>query len=85
VTGYFKKLEEVFRKHNLLDKPQHIYKLDETGMQPDHRPSNVVGNPNPKCQAITSPRGTTSLIGCVNNLGKLLPSFFVFKGKRFKI
>jgi hypothetical protein len=45
VTDYFKKLEEVLKQHNLLEKPQHIYNLDETGLQLDHRPSNVVANP----------------------------------------
>ncbi|XP_060604540.1 uncharacterized protein LOC132757309 [Ruditapes philippinarum] len=84
VTGYFKKLEEVLKQHNLLEKPQHIYNLDENGLQTDHRPYNVVANSNSKCQAITSPRSsTTTLIGCVNALRQLLPPFFVFKGKRF--
>lgn len=84
VEDYFKKLELVLTEHDLLNKPQFIYNLDETGLQPEHRPPNIIGNPKTKCQAITSPRSTTTtLIGCINALGHALPPYFVFKGKRF--
>ena len=73
VAEYYEKLEAVLSLNNLQDKPQHIYILDETGLQPEHRPPNVVANPKTKCQAITSPRSTkTTLIGCVNALVTLL-------------
>ena len=84
VAKYYEKLEAVLSLNNLHDKPQHIYNLNETGLQPEHRPPNVVANTKTKCQAITSPWSTTkTLIGCVNGLGHALPSYFIFKGKRF--
>ena len=84
VDQYFKNLEEVLEKYDLKDKPHLIYNIDETGLQPEHRPPNVVANPNFKTQAVTSPRSTTTtLISCVNALGNTLPPYFVFKGKRF--
>ena len=45
VAEYYEKLEAVLSLNNLQDKPQHIYNLDETGLQPEHRPPNVVANP----------------------------------------
>ena len=57
----------VMQENNLDNKPNFIYNLDETGIQPEHRPSNIIGNPNFKPQAITSPKSSnTTVIGCVN-------------------
>ena len=67
-----------------MNHPDLIYILDETGLQPDHRPPNIVAPLDTRPQAITSPRSTTlTLIGCTNALGNSLPPFFVFKGKRY--
>ena len=84
VSLYFENLQDIISKYNLNNKPQCIYNLDETGLQPEHRPPNVIAPPNSKPQAIVSPRSTTTtLIGCVNALGNALPPFFIFKGKRY--
>lgn len=77
-------MKTVLEVNDLINKPQHIYNLDETGLQPNHRPANVIANPKLKPQAITSPRGaTTTVIGCVNATRNSLPPYFVFKGKRW--
>ena len=84
VSLYFENLQDIISKYNLNNKPHCIYNLDETGLQPEHRPPNVIAPPNSKPQAIVSPRSTTTtLIGCVNALGNALPPFFIFKGKRY--
>jgi hypothetical protein len=84
VSSYFGNLKDVMVKYDLLNKPQFIYNIDETGLQPEHRPPNVIAGVNSKPQAVTSPRSTTTtLIGCVNAIGNSLPPYFVFKGKRF--
>ena len=84
ISSYYDSLNETLKKHQLLDKPQFIYNIDETGIQPDHRPPNIIASVNSKPQSITSPRSTTTtVIGCVNAVGNSLPPFFVFKGKRF--
>ena len=84
IDFYYKNLEETLVKYDLMDKPQHIYNLDETGLQPDHRPANTISSVNVKPQVITSPRSTTTtLVGCINAIGHAIPPYFVFKGKRF--
>ena len=83
-NNYFTQLKAVLEENNLLGKPHRIFNVDETGLQPEHKPPNVIGNPNIKVQAITSPRSTTTtVIACLNALGQSLPPFFVFKGKRW--
>ena len=84
VNKYYKELDSTLEKYGLKDKPQCIYNLDETGLQPDHRPPNVIAPSGSNTQSITSPRSTTvTLVGCANAAGNSLPPFFIFKGKRY--
>ncbi|XP_053380044.1 jerky protein homolog-like [Mercenaria mercenaria] len=84
VDKYFNNLGEIMNKYNLQNKPHLIYNVDETGLQPDHRPPNVIATTGSKPQAVTSPRTTTTtLIGCANAIGNSVPPFLIFKGKRF--
>ncbi|XP_053394116.1 uncharacterized protein LOC123523838 [Mercenaria mercenaria] len=86
VSNYYGNLHEILVKYNLEDKPIHIYNLDETGLQPNHKPPNIIAPLHSKPQAVTSPRSTTvTLIGCANAIGNSLPPFFVFKGKRWNL
>ena len=72
------------QENNLENKPNFIYNLDETGLQPKHRPSSIIGNPNFKPQTITTPKSSnTTVIGCVNAAGNAIQSYFTFKGKRW--
>ena len=58
--------------------------MNETDLQPDHRPPNIIANLKTKSKSITSPRNTTTtLIACVNVLGNSLPPFYILKGKPF--
>lgn len=80
---YFDNLGKTIQEHDLMDKPACIYNLDETGIQPEHRPPNIIAPLNERAQAVTSPRSTTTtIIGCVNAMGNHLPPYFIFKGKR---
>ncbi|XP_060581496.1 uncharacterized protein LOC132738084 [Ruditapes philippinarum] len=83
VTAYFADLNMVLTENCLQFKPHLIYNLDETGLQPEHRPSKVIaGKSSGKIQAVTSPNSsTTTLIACINAAGTALPPFYVFKGK----
>jgi len=82
VQSYFSNLKTVMYENNLLGKPQHIYNLDETGIQAEHKPGNVIAGIHFKPQSITSPKSlTTTVIGYVNALGNAVPPYFVFKGQ----
>jgi hypothetical protein len=77
-------LHEILQKYDLEDKPQYIFNLDETGLQPNHRPPNIIAAPNREPQSTTSPLSTTvTLIGCANAIGNSIPPYFVFKWKRW--
>ncbi|KAH3843766.1 hypothetical protein DPMN_117297 [Dreissena polymorpha] len=69
--------------YDFFNKPQFIYNVDETGIQPEYRPPNVIAPLHEKAQAVTSPRSTTTtIIRCVNTVGNSIPPFFVLKDKR---
>ena len=82
VENYFNSLSNIMQKYGLSDKPQFIFNIDETGIQPEHRPPNIIAPVGIKLQSVTSPRSTTTtVIACANAAGHHLPPFFVFKGK----
>jgi hypothetical protein len=84
VENYFTNLVEVMDKYNLQSKPHLNYNVDETGIQPDQRPPNVIATPGSKPLSVTSHRSTTATsIGCANAIGNAIPPFLIFKGKRF--
>jgi hypothetical protein len=41
VMSYFDSLEQCLRKHDLLDKPNLIYNIDEKGVSIEHRPPKI--------------------------------------------
>ena len=84
VAAYYEELESVLVKYNILNKPENIYNLDETGCNTQHTPPKVLARKGPKVQGITSHRSViTTVISCGNALiGSALPPYFVFQGKR---
>ncbi|XP_062575887.1 uncharacterized protein LOC134237756 [Saccostrea cucullata] len=70
--------------NNLLDKPNRIFNIDETGITTDHVPPKIVCNKNTSAQAVTSPRSSTiTIIAAGNALGNHIPPYYVFPGKRW--
>jgi len=72
-------------RQDLLNKPQFIFNMDETGIyRPKHRPSNVLAPKNKKANNVTLPRlatTTVTMIACANAAGSCITPYFVFKGK----
>ena len=60
VQSYFNNLQIVMEESYLLCKPQHIYNLDETGIQVEHKPGNAGIYFKPR--SITSPRSSTTTV-----------------------
>ena len=82
VAAYFTNLETTMARLDLLNKPQFVFNMDETGISPEHRPSNVLAPKNEKPNTVTSPRSaTTTMIACANASGSCIPPYFVFKGE----
>ncbi|XP_060592929.1 uncharacterized protein LOC132747543 [Ruditapes philippinarum] len=84
INNYFKKLKNILDDNDLINSPERIYNIDETGVSTQHSPPKIVCGKNDKPQAITSPRSSNvTIIGGANALGNHVPPFYIFPGKRF--
>ncbi|CAH1975463.1 unnamed protein product [Acanthoscelides obtectus] len=86
-TQYFELLGNVLRENNLLNKPQNIFSLDETGLQLNNNPGKVVvtkGTKMVNCITSAEKGETISVITCVNAEGSFFPPCCIFKGKNKK-
>ena len=75
ISEYFERLLLV-----LHDKPLCIYNVDEKGIQTEHSPLYIACK---STTAVTSSRSAiTTILGCGNALGAMIPPFYIFKGRR---
>ncbi|CAH1975507.1 unnamed protein product [Acanthoscelides obtectus] len=87
VMKYFDLLQDLLIEHDLLDKPENCYNVDETGLQLNSKLGSVVAvKGSTSVVNITSgEKGETiSLIACCNGEGIFLPPACIFKGKNEK-
>lgn len=88
VEEYFKLLESVIFENDLIEKPGHIFNMDETGLQLNNKPGNVVAIKGSKSvTSITSgEKGeTVSVLACASAEGTFLPPYCIMKGKNLKV
>lgn len=83
VNDYFQRLDHVLTKFHLKDKPQCIFNVDEKGIQTEHSPPYLVSADSSTPAVTASRSATTTILGCGNALGNMMPPFYIFKGKRF--
>lgn len=87
VEEYFSLLENTLEENNLFGKPANIFNIDETGLQLNSRPGEVLARKGSKAVAtVTSTeRGETiTLVVCCNAEGNFLPPAVIMKGKNKK-
>lgn len=78
IKKYFEELSTIMVANNLLDKPNQIFNLDETGITSDHAPPKIVCNKDAKAQAVTSPMSSTVIIiAAGNSIGNHIPPYFI--------
>lgn len=83
VNKMFKLLLQVLTEHDLLDKPDRIFNVDETGVQLNNKPGKVIVTKGAKSvHSITSgEKGETlSVIACCNAAGNFLSPVVIIKG-----
>lgn len=87
VNKMFELLLQVLIEHDLLDKPDHIFNIDETGVQLSNKPGKVIATKGAKSvHSVTSrEKGETmSIIACCNAAGNFLPPVVIIKGANKK-
>lgn len=87
VERYFKELGSILTNNDLFDKPGSIFNCDETGLQLNTRPGQVLaakGSKNVSSISSGEKGETVSVLSCINAEGGYLPPYCVFKGKNIK-
>lgn len=87
VNNYFRLVEEVFSENLLFDKPGSIFNVDETGLQLNNKPGQVIaakGSKNVSSLTSGEKGETISVVACCNGEGSFLPPYCIFKGKNIK-
>ena len=83
MTEYFNLLKNVLMENELMESPNQIYNVDETGMPLDHRPPKVVtkkGQKKVRCRT-SGNKSQITVIGCVSATGQAIPPFVIFDAK----
>lgn len=87
VQQYFDLLSSVLKDNDLIEKPGNIFNMDETGLQLNNRPGEVIAEKGSKSvNTITSgEKGeTVTVVSCFSGEGSYLPPYCIFKGKNKK-
>ena len=81
IEQYYNLLEDTLRKHELLNNPEQIYNMDESGMPLDPRPPNVVAKHGMKKirYRVSGKKEQITIIACANALGQCLPPMVIFE------
>jgi len=71
IQGFFNLLEDTLKEHNLLDSPEQIYNMDESGMPLDPRPPNLIQKRGQKKvrYRVSEKKKQITILGCANALG----------------
>ena len=83
MEDYFALLKSTLTEHELLNKPNRIYNVDETGMPLDHRlPKVATSIGQKKVRTRTSGnKSQVTVIACVSATGHVIPPFVIFDAK----
>lgn len=83
VNNFYDLLIKVLTDNDLLDKPERIYNMDESGIQLNNKPGKVVAKKGAKVvNSVTSAEKgeTMTIVGCCNAIGNFLPPVLIIKG-----
>ena len=84
MSNYFRELKDILDKHQLLDKPEHNYNVDETL---DHRAPRIIAKKGQKKvrYATSGNKSQATVVGCINAVGQALPPFVIFDAKNLNM
>lgn len=83
VDNYFELLKNTLVENDLINKPGNIYNMDESGLQLNNEPGQVVaikGTKDVHVRKSTERGETVTVIACCNAEGTFLPAYCIFKG-----
>jgi len=84
LNKYYDELFNVLTDNKIINKPQKIFNIDESGVTSEHTPPKIICNKDTVPQNITSARSSTvTVIAAGNAAGQSVPPYYVFPGVRW--
>ncbi|XP_052268555.1 uncharacterized protein LOC127869937 [Dreissena polymorpha] len=84
LNKYYDELFNVLTENKIIDKPQKIFNIDESGVNSEHTPPKIICKKDTVPQNITSARSSTvTIIAAGNAAGQSVPPYYVFPGQRW--
>lgn len=83
VAKFFDLLIAVLIENDLLDKPEKIFNMDESGVQLNNKPGKVLakkGTRAVKSLTFGEKGETITVVACCNAIGNFLPPVLIIKG-----
>ncbi|XP_061106950.1 uncharacterized protein LOC133134685 [Conger conger] len=86
VHSWFEEYKTLLNELGLEDIPSHLWSCEESGLQDDFTPRQVVSTAGKPCHDVTAGhRGeTTTVLAAFNAVGTFGPTMVIFKGKRLR-
>ena len=84
IDEYFKLLKSTLEKHDLMNKPQCIYNVDESGMPLEHKQPKRVAQRGAKkvYRRSSGNKAQITIVACASATGVALPPMVIFQGAR---
>ena len=80
---YFSLLKDTLEEHDLLDKPEQIYNVDENGLPLDPKAPNIItqkGSKNVRYRQ-SGRKGQITIVARSNAVGQTIPPLVIFDAK----
>ena len=81
ISQYFKFLKETLEQNKLMNSPQQIYNVDETGVPLDPSVVTATGSKKVRVRS-TGKKGQVTVVACGNASGQVLPPMLIFDAKK---
>ena len=83
ITHYFDLLKQTLIDNSLINSPERIYNVDETGVPLDPRAPNFVTRKGTKKVRYrsTGKKGQTTVVACGSATGQIIPPTVIFEAK----
>ena len=80
ITSYFDLLKSVLEDNNLMNSPEQIYNVDESGMPLNHRAPKVITQKGQKKVRVrtTGDKSQITVVGCASASGQVIPPYIIF-------
>ena len=84
---YFSLLKNCLEENDLINHPERIYNMDETGVPLDPKPPKVFCQKGQKKVRYSSSgnKSQITVLGCANATGQAMPPFIIFDAKQLNI